>query len=177
MDATHNKEGRGPLNPGRRMVLAGLLSASAAALIPWALAEPVASAEQGAFLGVSAMLVGRQVLDPVLARRLYDALVAQDAAFPAKVRALLNLINAQGLQAAGLQEALDALDALDSAQAPLAALPRQIASAWYLGIVGTGEAAVCVAYEQALNAAVVADVLKPPTYSYGAYGSWARKPI
>nr|WP_314627943.1 sugar dehydrogenase complex small subunit [uncultured Janthinobacterium sp.] len=171
MDATHNKEGRGPLNPGRRMVLAGLLSASAAALIPWALAEPVANAEQGAFLGVSAMLVGRQVLDPALAKRLYDALVAQDAAFPANVRALLTLINAQGLQAAGLQAALDA------AQSPLAALPRQIASAWYLGIVGTGEAAVCVAYEQALNAAVVADVLKPPTYSYGAYGSWARKPI
>ena len=149
MDATHNKEGRGPLNPGRRMVLAGLLSASAAALIPWALAEPVANAEQGAFLGVSAMLVGRQVLDPALAKRLYDALVAQDAAFPANVRALLTLINAQGLQAAGLQAALDA------AQSPLAALPRQIASAWYLGIVGTGEAAVCVAYEQALNAAVV----------------------
>ena len=153
------------------MVLAGLLSASAAALIPWALAEPVANAEQGAFLGVSAMLVGRQVLDPVLAKRLYEALVAQDAAFPANVRALLALINAQGLQAAGLQQALD------TAQSPLAALPRQIASAWYLGIVGTGEAAVCVAYEQALNAAVVADVLKPPTYSYGAYGSWARKPI
>ena len=171
MDATHHKEGRGPLNPGRRMVLAGLLSASAAALIPWALAEPVANAEQGAFLGVSAMLVGRQVLDPVLAKRLYEALVAQDAAFPANVRALLALINAQGLQAAGLQQALD------TAQSPLAALPRQIASAWYLGIVGTGEAAVCVAYEQALNAAVVADVLKPPTYSYGAYGSWARKPI
>ena len=171
MDVTHNKKGRGPLNPGRRMVLAGLLSASAAALIPWALAETVANAEQGAFLGVSAMLVGRQVLDPVLAKRLYEALVAQDAAFPANVRALLALINAQGLQAAGLQQALD------TAQSPLAALPRQIASAWYLGIVGTGEAAVCVAYEQALNAAVVADVLKPPTYSYGAYGSWARKPI
>ena len=171
MDAIHHKEGRGPLNPGRRMVLAGLLSASAAALIPWALAEPVANAEQGAFLGVSAMLAGRQVLDPALAKRLYDALVAQDAAFPANVRALLALINAQGLQAAGLQQALD------TAQSPLAALPRQIASAWYLGIVGKGEAAVCVAYEQALNAAVVADVLKPPTYSYGAYGSWARKPI
>ena len=107
------------------MVLAGLLSASVAALIPWALAEPVANAEQGAFLGVSAMLVGRPVLDPVLARRLYDAQVAQDAAFPAKVRALLTLINAQDLQAAGPQEALDALA---PAQAPLAALPRQIAA-------------------------------------------------
>ena len=107
----------------------------------------------------------------MLATRLYEALVAQDSAFPVKVRALLALINTDGLQAAGLQEALDA------ASSPLAALPRQIASAWYLGIVGTGEAAVCVAYEQALNAAVVADVLKPPSYSYGAYGSWARKPI
>jgi hypothetical protein len=96
--------------------------------------------------------------------------VAQDAAFPANVRALLALINAQGLQAAGLQQALRRAVAAGG-------LPRQIASAWYLGIVGTGEAAVCVAYEQALNAAVVADVLKPPTYSYGAYGSWARKPI
>ena len=45
---THSNEGASPVNPGRRMVLAGLLSASAAALIPWALAEPVASAEQGA---------------------------------------------------------------------------------------------------------------------------------
>lgn len=47
MGAAHHKEGRGPLNPGRRMVLGGLLSASAAALIPWALAEPVVNAEQG----------------------------------------------------------------------------------------------------------------------------------
>ncbi|WFR77497.1 MULTISPECIES: sorbitol dehydrogenase family protein [Janthinobacterium] len=171
MDATYNKEGRGPLNPGRRMVLAGLLSVSAAALIPWALAEPVANAEEGAFLAVSAVLVGRQALDPDLAQRLYKALVAQDAAFPAHVRTLLALINAQGLKSAGMQAALDA------AQSPVAALPRQIASAWYLGIVGTGEAAVCVAYEEALNAAVVADVLVPPSYSYGAYGSWARKPI
>lgn len=106
------------MNPGRRMVLAGLLSASAAALIPR----------------------------------------AQNAGFPAKVRALLALINTDGLQAAGLREALYA------ATSPLAALPRQIASAWYLGIVGTGEAAVCAVCEHALNAAVVADVLQPPTY-------------
>ncbi|MGK5079991.1 sugar dehydrogenase complex small subunit [Janthinobacterium sp. HLX7-2] len=170
MDATNNK-GKSPFNPGRRMVLAGLLSASAAALIPWALAEPVADAEQGAFLAVSAVLVGRQVLEPGLATRIYKALVAQDAAFPANVRALLTLINAEGLTSANIQAALDA------AESKLAAVPRQIASGWYLGIVGTGEAAVCVAYEEALNAAVVADVLVPPTYSYGAYGSWARKPI
>ena len=45
-----------------------------------------------------------------------------------------------------------------------------------LGVVGSGEGARCVAYETALNAVIVADVLKPPTYAYGAYGSWSAKP-
>ena len=66
---------------------------------------------------------------------------------------------------------------LDGEHSPLALLPRRIVSAWYLGIVGEGEHARCVAFETALNAAVVADVLKPPTYCYGVYGSWARKPV
>lgn len=156
--------------PRRRLLLAALLSAPAAALIPWALAEPVDNPEHGAFLGVSAVLAGRLALEPGLAKRLYAALLAQDAQFPSKVAALLALINEQGLNAANLQTALD------FAQSPLAPLPRQIASAWFLGIVGTGEAAVCVAYEEALNAAVVGDILKPPSYADGAYGSWASKP-
>lgn len=159
-----------PFNHGRRLLLGALLSASAAALLPWALAEPVDNAEQGAFLGVSALLVGRLALEPGLAKRLYDALVAQNAQFPAQVRALLAQINEQDLTAATLQPALD------EAQSPLASLPRQIASAWFLGIVGSGENAVCVAYEEALNATIVGDILKPPSYADGAYGSWAGKP-
>jgi len=65
---------------------------------------------------------------------------------------------------------------LDGEQSPLAPLPRKIMGAWYLGVVGNGEAARCVAYETALNAMAVADVLQPPTYAYGAYGSWSNKP-
>ena len=67
---------------------------------------------------------------------------------------------------------------LDGEHSPLAPLPRQIMSAWFLGVVGGGGSgdARCVAYETALNAVVVADVLKPPTYAYGAYGSWSAKP-
>lgn len=156
--------------PRRRLLLAALLSAPAAALIPWALAEPVDNPEQGAFLGVSAVLAGRLALKPGLAKRLYAALLAQNAQFPGQVSALLALINEQGLNAANLQTALD------FAQSPLAPLPRQIASAWFLGIVGAGETAVCVAYEEALNAAIVGDILKPPSYADGAYGSWASKP-
>jgi len=170
-DTAPIETGSRPFNPGRRLLLASLLSASAAALIPWALAEPVDNAGQGAFLGVSAILVGRLALEPGLARRLYAALLAQDARFPAQVGALLAQINQQSLNAATLQQALD------EAQSPLASVPRQIASAWFLGIVGSGEAAVCVAYEEALNATIVGDILKPPSYADGAYGSWAVKPV
>lgn len=167
---TDTEAGERPFNPGRRLLLAALLSASAAAMIPWALAEPVDNPEQGAFLGVSAVLVGPLALEPGLASRLYNALVAQDAEFPKHVAALLALINQQTLSASTLQPALD------EAQSPLAPLPRQIASAWFLGIVGTGDKAVCVAYEEALNATIVGDILKPPSYADGAYGSWASKP-
>ena len=46
-----------------------------------------------------------------------------------------------------------------------------------MGIVGSGATARCIAYEDALDNVIVADVLKPPTYCYGPYGSWARKPL
>jgi hypothetical protein len=159
-----------PSNPGRRSVLAGLLSAYAASLIPWALAEPVAEPARGAFLALSAILAGRQSLDQAQAMRLYDALSADDAGFGAGVQALLALVKRRSIDPMQLQPLLDA------EQPALAPLPRRIVTAWYLGIVGSGDNARCLAFEDALNAAVVADILKPPTYAYGAYGSWAKKP-
>lgn len=38
------------VNPGRRRVLAGMLTAYTASLIPWALAAPVANPSEGVFL-------------------------------------------------------------------------------------------------------------------------------
>ncbi len=157
-------------NPVRRGVLAGLLGAYAASLIPWALAQPVADSDQGAFLAVSAILVGRSALDAAATKRLYDALLANDASFSASTRTLLNLINERKIDPLQLQQLLD------DEKSPLAAIPRVIVSAWLLGIVGSGERARCLAFETALNAVMVADVLKPPTYAYGTYGSWAGKP-
>lgn len=156
--------------PGRRAVLAGLLAAYTASLIPWALAQPVADADRGAFLALSAILVGRQALDAVQAKRLYDALSADDAGFPAQVSGLLTLINERKPDPLQLQQLLN------DEQSPLAPVPGKIASAWLLGIVGSAEKARCLAFETALNAVMVADTLKPPTYAYGAYGSWAQKP-
>lgn len=156
--------------PARRTLLAGLLSAYTASLIPWALAQPAPDADRGAFAAVSAILAGRQSLDAVQATRLYDALKADDPGFPAATRALLALINEQKIDPLQLQKVLDA------EHPTLAALPRKIVTAWFMGIVGSGEKARCLAYETALNAVIVEDVLKPPTYAYGVYGSWGKKP-
>lgn len=160
----------GEPNRARRALLAGLLSAYTASLIPWALAQPVADDDQGAFLALSAIIAGRQTLDSALAKRLFQALTEDDAKFPAGARQLLDLINTRKIDPLQLQQVLD------GEQSPLAALPRKIATAWFLGMVGSGDNVRTFAYENALNALIVSDVLKPPTYCYGVYGSWATNP-
>jgi hypothetical protein len=159
-----------PADPGRRRVLAGLLTAYTASLIPWALGQPVESPDHGAFVAVSAILVGHRSLDVVQAKRYYDALTADDPDFPAAAGKLLALINERKIDPLLLQSVLD------TERSVLAPLPRKIATAWFMGIVGSGEKARCLAYETALDNVIVADVLKPPTYAYGVYGSWSKKP-
>lgn len=164
-------ESSDPTNPERRFLLVGMVSAYTVALVPWAMAQEVGDPGHGAFMALSAILVGRQSLDAAQGQRLHDALVAEDAGFPAAAQALLEMIESRQIDPMQLQETLDAEDS------PLAALPRRIATAWYMGIVGEGANARCLAFETALNAQAVADVLRPPTYAYGAYGSWTSKPI
>ena len=168
MDHTSRTE---PVNPGRRRVLAAFLTAYTASLIPWALAAPVSSQTHGVFLALSAMLVGKPSLDVELAGRLQAALVASTPGFDSDAKSLLALIDSRHIDPAQLQAALDA------SQSPLAALPRKIVRAWCLGLVGDGGSTQCIAYEEALDNVFVGDVLRPPTYAYGAYGSWARPPI
>ncbi|HEY9278568.1 MAG TPA: sugar dehydrogenase complex small subunit [Eoetvoesiella sp.] len=158
-------------SPTRRRLLGSLLSVYTATLVPWAVAQPITNKQQGAFLALSAILAGRQSLDTVLASRLYEALVRNDPEFPKAAQALLTLINDRKIDPLHLQKVLD------DEKSPLVLLPRQIVTAWYLGVVGSGTNARALAYEHALNAQAVSDVLKPPTYAYGEYGSWARKPI
>jgi len=155
----------------RRMVLAGFVAAYSASLIPWALAQPANDAGHAAFLALSAIIAGKQTLEPRLAQRLYDALVADDPEFPQEAQSLLTFVEASKIDPLALQKTLD------DQKSPLAQLPLKIASAWFLGIVGDGAKARCLAYEKALNAIIVSDVLKPPTYAYGAYGSWSSKPL
>ena len=156
--------------PSRRTVLAGMVSVIAATLIPSAGAEVAPNAGRDSFLALSAIIAGPRAVDGPLARRLFDALQADDPSFAAAAGTLLNLVNEQHLDSSGLQQALDA------GHPELAALPRRVASAWFMGIVGKGEKARCVAYESALGSVIVADRLRPPTYAYGPYASWAAQP-
>lgn len=171
MNRLNELESPSLLKTTRRMLLKGLLTAYTASLIPFALAEPIDNAEQGAFLALSAIIAGRQSLDKVLANNLYQALLADAPAFAKDVKDLLALINERHVDPMQLQKTLD------DEKSPLAIVPRKIAMAWFMGVVGSGAKARCLAYEHALNAVMVADVLKPPTYAYGPYGSWASHPI
>lgn len=168
--------GRTPEPPGdgpsisRRVLLGGLLTAYTASLIPWAVAQSAPDADRGNFLALSALIAGRQSLDNDLAMRYYDALVAADPQFPATVTALLTLINQQQIDPLHLQTTLE------EQHPELAEIPRKIATAWFLGMVAAEEGVKVLAYENALNAEIVSDVLKPPSYCIGGYGSWANKP-
>lgn len=82
-----------PVDRSRRRLLAGLLTAYTASLIPWTLAQPAPRADLGAFTALSAILVGRQTLDAAQTARLYNALITVHPNFAADVQALLTLIN------------------------------------------------------------------------------------
>jgi hypothetical protein len=170
-DESSGSPGSPTASPLRRRLLAGLVGAYTATLMPWALAQPIKTDSQGAFLALSALIAGRQTLDAAMADRIYQALAAETPDFPASTAALLQLIEKRKIDPLQLQQTLD------DAKSPLAPLPRKIAAAWFLGVIGTGTKARVIAYAHALNAQMVADVLRPPTYAYGPYGSWTRKPL
>ena len=157
-------------DPVRRALLTSLLAASAASVIPPAFAAPPADAAQSAFLSASQTLTGQSSLDPEEASRLYNALIADDPRFADGVQALAKILDQRNIDLLQLQHVLD------SENSPVAALPRKIVTAWYTGIVGEGEKARCITYETALMNVVVADKLQPPSYCYGAPGSWVEKP-
>lgn len=157
-------------DPLRRALLVGFGATYILSLVPWAMAQEVPESEMAPFMALSALLVGRPSLDAAQAKRLYDALVANDPGFPAAAKQLLDTIEQRKIDPMQLQQTLN------DENAPVKDLPGQVVTAWYLGIVGSGSKARCVHFETALNAQIVGDVLKPPTYAYGAYGSWTRNP-
>ena len=157
----------------RRRLLQGMGVLAATTLIPTGVFPAYASsAISNDFIKISIFLTGRDKLSADYSIALYSALTKFDSAFPAKLSHLCAYIDANSIKAADLKTRLNA----DQAVADLVALPGLLLTGWYLGIVGSGDNAVCVAYVDALANKEVADVLRPPSYAYGAYGSWSAKP-
>jgi Membrane bound FAD containing D-sorbitol dehydrogenase len=134
-------------------------------------AAPASAAADDQFLSLSNLITGRATLDAAQAKRLHAGLVATTPTFAAQLSALAAFVASNKPAAHDLQASLDA------AKAPFAKLPGVIATAWYVGVVGSGADARCVTFESSLMNVVVADRLKPPSYAYGPYGSWGRNPL
>jgi hypothetical protein len=158
-----------PHDPLRRTVLVGMLATYLGSSFPSAAAAPAGDAGD-AFIAASKILTGRGELDSTQSSRLYEAFVAADQQFADKVRALLAFIENRKIDPLRLQQVLDA-EHLD-----FAAVPRQILRAWYVGVVGEGEEARCITFETNLSNVITADQLRPPSYCFGAPGSWTAKP-
>ncbi|RJG08877.1 hypothetical protein D3879_23810 [Pseudomonas cavernicola] len=170
-DETAARVGRGPESPVRRDLLRGLLTFYCLTLLPRTVVAAAPNDAQGAFRAVSEFLTGRRSLRGGLEGDIFQALAAIDLKFPGRVSQLLAVINERRLQVGQLQGVLNA------GFPELAPLPRQIASGWFLGVVGSGFEASSVAYEHALNAEIVEDVLEPQGVCLGNPGVWAELPL
>jgi hypothetical protein len=168
-------------DPQRRLLLLGLLATCASLVVPFARvhAQPQSNpqyaigtvAAPSSFIEVSRILTGRGSLDVAQGGRLYQALALDNAAFEGQHGQLLAFIKENQVDPMQLQKLLD------EQKSVLAPVPRTIVTAWYTGIVGAGERAKCITFETNLLNVITADKLKPPSYSYGVYGSWVAKPV
>ncbi len=161
----------------------GVLSLSAAT-------QETTASEAGLeeFMRLSARLTGHDDLLPAQGRAAFEALSQRFPGFGDGLDQLAAFMaERDDVELSGLQAALD------EAGAEFAWLPRQIVSAWYLGVVGAleqpadaeagltpptaiegMEAMRIVAWEQALMFAPLAGTIPIPSYAF--QGNWAEKP-
>lgn len=164
-----------PSNIARRralqMVGAAMLSGVAGSLLSATRTRSFAKADGAAltvFTKVSGVLTGKPGFDLALAMGLYQALRQTTLDFDAGLLALQASLE----QGAGA----DGMLAFDEQHKPQQALAQAILQAWYLGVAGKGAKALCVAYIETLSNRAVSAELVPPSYSYGACGSWQARP-
>lgn len=115
------------------------------------------------FTTVSQALTGRASLDPALAQALYQAFQKATRDFDTALVKLSGTLAGEGWSFTDAQKAEQGLS-------------QSILQAWYLGVVGKGNQAVCVTYTEALANKLAAPTLVPPSYSYGPIGTWSSKP-
>ncbi|HEV3426210.1 MAG TPA: sugar dehydrogenase complex small subunit [Paraburkholderia sp.] len=137
-----------------------------------AFADAPAGGGLDAFLALSQHLTGRTSFDPVLGKRVYEALARSDSQFTQNVAALNSW-----LQGHGGVPSDTVTQALQVDQPPLAKTVSAIMRAWYLGLVGDMPHVQVVAYESALMFEPVKDVLTIPSYCRDVPFYWTQKPV
>ena len=160
---------RGALKALGALALSGVASQL---LLSTRASAALAPAGQGLkdFIAVSRTLTGKAEVNPALALALYQAFVKNTLEIDTALAGLNTTLGA------GEVLAQDDKTAFAEAQKAEQALAQAILQGWYLGVVGKGKKSVCVAYVETLSNRAVADVLVPPSFSYGPCGSWSAKP-
>ena len=168
---------------GRRTWLLGTCAAAAALAftspgrfgarfgITPAFADAPAGGGLDAFLALSQHLTGRTSFDPILGKRVYDALSRADGQFAQNVAALNTW-----LQGHGGVPSDTVTQALQVDQPALAKTVSAIMRGWYLGLIGDMPHVEVVAYESALMFDPVKDVLTIPSYCRDVPFYWTQKP-
>lgn len=168
---------------GRRTWLLGACAAAAALAfssvgrlgasfgISPALADSPAGGGLDAFLALSQHLTARTSFDPVLSKRVYDALSHADGQFTQNVAALNTW-----LQGHGGVPSDKVTQTLQADQPALARTVGAVMRGWYLGLVGDLPHVQVVAYERALMFDPVKDVLTIPSYCRDVPFYWTQKP-
>ncbi|MEW6342533.1 MAG: sugar dehydrogenase complex small subunit [Paraburkholderia sp.] len=137
-----------------------------------AFADAPAGGGLDAFLALSQHLTGRTAFDPVLSKRVYDALARSDSQFTQNVTSLNTW-----LQGHGGVPSDTVTQALQTDQPVLARTVGAVMRAWYLGLVGEMPHVQVVAYESALMFDPVKDVLTIPSYCRDVPFYWTQKPV
>jgi hypothetical protein len=112
-------------------------------------------------------LCGWPSLDPRLVARAFTALTAADRDFAARAEALRLAITTAGIR--DVQGFRDSTLFGDRAHRETA---LALLGAFYLGIVGNGDAAQLISYEGSLMFASTQDVTPIPSYACGGPGYW-----
>jgi hypothetical protein len=115
------------------------------------------------FLKVSASLTGVPSPSRDLGQVIYSALTDLNPDAPKLIATMSGLLSGGAVPA--------------DAPSAVKAMAASINKAWYLGVVGEGAQAHCVAFEHALNYSLVSDVVVLPTYARGAPHYWVEPPF
>jgi len=144
--------------------LALLAPASLSAQMPPAAGATPSAAAQ---VALCRFLCGFPKLDPRLVAHAFAALGAADRGFGARAEALGHAITS-----AGLPDVAAFRDSPLYADATHRATALALLGAFYLGVVGTGDAAHLIGYEASLMFASTQGVTPIPSYACGGPGYW-----